>query len=766
MDQAILNLSYRPVKIGWCIRRNDFDGLRKSLRLTHTLWGGRFNPLIEIDDESSANLIINQHRPDFLFPTVDDGRVTEFIESHKELPFCSTEDIFKIWYESGFEGNSTSCGFVDIPCILDRHIFKPHKLAPKHFKWSFGDPLSDIFRTTFGEFPTLYETKKNYSQWFRSEIRAYEEEIFPEDQLSSDCFDPSYLTINRITTLDLEQDYQQNSLKGYGLPGIYVGDIKSFQDLVVYWNLRALGVEAIFFPIQDNERLVPSIRNFLQISDLNQHSASQGLGIWHSRLSPADVLAAIEPLTSKIPTNFRIPAVVTPGKIREQLIDAPFLAMKAVSSSVPLTKSESTTSFQVLMPPKPCNINSHFQRVMLSINISANEIATAGETFKIPNIPEMNEYYGLSLTDSRSNWWRVRAQNTGFSILVHQFDRTITIRALKVQDFFRELFNQAGIEFKISHSGLLVARMLEQLGGLGKITPFKIPNIRDLIEKNPAEKWFSHKEALTTLSKPISGLTPKMRNLRFGQEKIESATSILRILLELTVLRMGVELKCPFCELKFWLSLDKAQTISECALCGRLFNITAQIFNSNWAYRTSGIFAYRKGQGGAVPVALTLSKLINTFYIYPNIQSQLSSWSCNLTELENAKQACEADLVYFLIHDNGVREILLAECKGNKEIELHDLSNLMNIANFLEQAGNRVYLLFSKLNAFNQTEIDFFSKAYPEVNPRIILFTNEELEEPFWLTDAFRVLGKEDRNITSLQDLAKVSFKKYLQQSI
>ena len=40
MGPINLQVRYRPIRIGWCVREGDFEELRKALRLTHTFWGG------------------------------------------------------------------------------------------------------------------------------------------------------------------------------------------------------------------------------------------------------------------------------------------------------------------------------------------------------------------------------------------------------------------------------------------------------------------------------------------------------------------------------------------------------------------------------------------------------------------------------------------------------------------------------------------------------------------------------------------------------
>jgi hypothetical protein len=36
-----IDICYQPLRVGWAIRRGDFDLLRRIIRRSHPLWGGR-----------------------------------------------------------------------------------------------------------------------------------------------------------------------------------------------------------------------------------------------------------------------------------------------------------------------------------------------------------------------------------------------------------------------------------------------------------------------------------------------------------------------------------------------------------------------------------------------------------------------------------------------------------------------------------------------------------------------------------------------------
>lgn len=719
--------------------------------------------MIVIDDEEYANQIVEQYKPDFLFEIEPDAQMSKFVDSHKELPFIRGDESTKMWYDSGLKRNQQHQYFASIGSILKRHIFNPGDLLPKHFKWNSEDRLADVFRATFGEFPTLADTAIDYSHWFEKEERAFDVVINIDEVLSRSDFDPNALTINCITTLELEEDFMQSHSGVYGEKGLYIGDPTSFDDIVSYWNLRAFGVEAIFFPVSENSRVLPAICEFLNLSDSNsiQENDRTDFSVWYykrERSDIEDVLHSLKAAASEIVPN-RISDFC---KIFSPHSQVPFLSTKVQSVIVPIVNSDRGQSFQVLVPPKPLDEKALLQKVMLSMRIEVNEKVSDECTFNYPDLRQMNEFYGLNLTDTRTHWWRVRVQRRGISVLLYGYDPALTIKALGFSAFLKEFFKQSNIEYEISRPGLLVVRMLEQLGGMGWTRLFKIPSVRDLIEKHPAEKWFSHAEALSTLSGKHIDKPLKEQNIRISNDNELTGVSVLRSLLERTVLRIGMELKCPHCELNFWISLDRVQTKSECALCGRSFDITSQITNQNWSYRTSGIFAYRKDQGGAIPVSLAMNYLIHSLYSAIGIQSRITSWCANLKGKNNLISPCELDLAFFIVREDGIKELILAECKGGKNIEVSDFENLQSVAHQIERADLQVYLLFSKLTAFTSEELAFMKEKCNHLKPRIILLTDEELQSPHWLTEARKVGDSESSHLKGFEEMAQKSYEKYL----
>lgn len=71
MDTLRIDICYRPLRLGWVIRVGDFDALRQVFRLSHTLWDGRFNPILVVDEQGDVKDLVELFGVDFLWPAGD-----------------------------------------------------------------------------------------------------------------------------------------------------------------------------------------------------------------------------------------------------------------------------------------------------------------------------------------------------------------------------------------------------------------------------------------------------------------------------------------------------------------------------------------------------------------------------------------------------------------------------------------------------------------------------------------------------------------------
>src|ERR1700679_3658345 len=107
MDVANLRIRYRPLKIGFCVGENDIEGFRIAVKLTTTMWGGRFNPIIPVTGNAGlAGALTSAFRLDALYPISDTPTVTTFIESMKHLKWPGYEKRLFVQRQGGVDATT------------------------------------------------------------------------------------------------------------------------------------------------------------------------------------------------------------------------------------------------------------------------------------------------------------------------------------------------------------------------------------------------------------------------------------------------------------------------------------------------------------------------------------------------------------------------------------------------------------------------------------------------------------------------------------
>src|SRR5689334_430348 len=99
MDARRVDICYRPLRIAWAVHSGDRRAFREAVRLTHTLWGGRFNPIVMVDRTEEAKQLIELYRADMIVPVGDAEETREFPKRfpHLRSPFdteASPEALF------------------------------------------------------------------------------------------------------------------------------------------------------------------------------------------------------------------------------------------------------------------------------------------------------------------------------------------------------------------------------------------------------------------------------------------------------------------------------------------------------------------------------------------------------------------------------------------------------------------------------------------------------------------------------------------------
>lgn len=722
MDTLSVDVQYRPVCFGWCIRENNLDDYLKAMKLTHTLWGGQYNPIIPIDNYNLASELIDFFNVDILYPVSEDNSVIEFINKFPHLKSSNhnaTELFIKL-------KNIKEPAFLDILQAAHRlrlDLNKDNVLSKFELDsiyWKEEDPLSHVFSAMFGTLPSsdALDVEFSYSQLIFTTLKTNCFSLNPVSPVNPKLLD-SY-TINCLTQYALIKNVNRFGSKR----GFYLGRINDFYDLVHFWNLKATGINLIFYDPEFNFRLSllkEKYISFISDNPLDDYDINSGVGVW---LKPENIeLLNTKEYGDKVTVNQLSDALwnglnIQPGGC--------YFKSKTVLGV--LSKSNgSTLSFQLPTKPTADEDLGSYQQIIASVNVYGGT-QNEEEIFSLPYIPKLNEIYARNSFMLNS----VRIERGRIGFIIHHFDSNLSIKAISVRSLIEAIFEIQGMKTSLSDAGKKTSRLIKTLGTLQNCRVFKVKGVRELIKKHKPSDSFTKSTAIQIIGQNDSETGKpnfeKYKQLYMNGKKVNSE-SLFVYLAETGVFRVGLNLTCPNCILKFWCAIDNLKTDTRCDYCGVNFEIVSQLKDRDWAYRRSGIFGLDDNQAGGIPVALTLQQL----HLSMHLDNFLYSTSINI-EPQNADiNNCESDFVILTYDFKGKASIVISECKSKKEITSEDVKNLMKVADALTNKYIEVYILFSKLTEFSDEEIKLCRQAQEKHRKRVIMLTDRELEQGIFM---------------------------------
>ena len=723
MGPINLRVRYRPIRLGWCVKEGDLEEFRKALRLTHTFWGGRFNPIIPLGDPELARRLIKTFRVDCLYCLSDSPGGTALLEEFDHLLWPKYD---KELFEDIGNGQRQAA-FLDILHPV-RHFYKNNiegrekpAVSGSMFRWDPSDPLADVFLATFGGYPPETEIGTDYDKFFTKYLAA------KETQLANGSVMPAIplneLTPSVLTTVELDPiDFD----RGRDGPGLYYGESDNLTELVNFWNLRASGIELFFYDPKEKTRLGGMADQYLaklRARPKNPQEWQSRVTIW-KKSHEAEI--DLTPFGQDLVLDSLSPESWNGLNIKPSMMG---FKEKAVLGTVTEAERLSAT-FELPAKPFFDHVALHTQQLVVSVHPL---ITTENVVLKPPFFPPLNEYYGRHAYLYNA----VRSEREGIGIIIGVTTTSLTIHALDVRTLVKKIFETFGISAKPSSAGLVGLRLIEQMGGLQGCRVFKIAGVRNLIRSNLASQSFTRSGAVTTIG-PIDPVSRKSKFADYESLYIEPRNhstplrpqDAFNYLLKKGVFRAGLKLLCPNCELDSWVHLDDARTMNGCEYCGKDFNITIQLKDRDWSYRRSGLFGRDDHQRGGIPVALTLQQLQTA------LRDSILAYTtgADLDSITADIQRCETDFV--LIVDaprTKTLQVAIGECKSDGgEITVDDVTKLARVADALTAKNCEAFIIFSKTSSFTPEEVERCKVAQAKYRRRVILLSERELK-PYFL---------------------------------
>jgi hypothetical protein len=713
-----VRLRYRPLRLGWCVRNGNLEDVQRVLRLTHTLWGGRYNPIIPVGEGTPGAELVDAYRVDALYPAAADASLDRFIEQfpHLRWPGFGSRELFA----RAMDGTGSAL-FLDIyhPVrkIFEKYVKDKEEPSVKTtlFEWRQDDPLGLVFLALFGGYPASDEIGKDYAQLVSRNLKAVRTEIATGGPVPADAY--HLVTPSGLSSFELQCD----RTTGWAPAGFYVGTANEFSDIVNCWNLRAADLDIIFFDPAAEVRLRGLKDAYL--TALREDSSRRvpifgyDIGLWRKEGTQVDLALFGEDVR-----NFSLgDAIFNGSALRPPLM---YIDDQTVLGSIDDFDGTPSLSCELRSKPFYDEPLLHNQSLIVDVRpytYSRNE----DSVFKYPHIPELNDYYSGCFIVHEA-----RSGREGIGAITEATTDSLALRALSVRELVSQIFGKFGMKAEASEAGRIASRLIKQMGGVQSCRVFKIAGVRKLVEKYKHLLSFTRSDAIQTIGQndPATG-RPRFES--YEQLYIEkrkggklTPQQVFDFLLKKGVFRVGINFRCPNCELQSWTPLDDIATEITCELCGKHFNVTTQLKDRDWAYRRSGLFGREDHQEGAIPVALTLQQIDTVLHsgaIYMTATT-LEPAGANIAR-------CETDFVVIGEEDYFDKiEVAIGEAKSSGEITTEDVVHLAQVADALPKQRFSPFIIFSKTGSFSTDEIARCRKAQPATGLRVILLSSRELE--------------------------------------
>jgi hypothetical protein len=749
MDTVRVNICYRPLRICWAIAGGDFDAFRLAVRLSFTMWGGRFNPIVIVDHLEEAEAVVEVFRADLIVSVGTSEAVKTFPARFPHLINPLLNDGLFL----GGMNDDVGAQVLDVHNALvqlnNTSAFEDIKgRGFRLYQWDPDDPLADVLLMFLGGYPDpAIGLRIDYRDIVKQATDATEHTIDQNAAVPAEIF--QHPSIAYLARHGLTRHYGVSSNWDY--PGFFLGDASNLDDLVCSWNLRAADTGVLFVDrnhLARYEHLIPdwskTTNNVVSRRRFEHHRKP---AVWTRRSALPDDMNAHFTEVKRIfgDAQFMHPTIDI-STWNGLNIKAPMMILGETAQLGVLTADSSgkpKLSFALGDKPFCGDVWFHTQHLVASLSFIGGLYGDDLHTLSPPYLPELNEFYARTM-HFQYDKFRIEPERIG--LVIDAADSDAFIYALPVADLFEKIFRLADFSAAPSSGGLITRQLITQMGGLQGAAVFKIPGVRRLLKTFGPTDPFTANDAINKIGSKDPD-NPAANFKDFEDLYIEprphgtklKATDVFTYLVEKGLFRMGSQLTCPHCRMTRWIALDVLKQRVTCEMCGREFDATRQLVTGVCHYRRSGLLGSQKDAQGAVPVALTLQQLDSN--LSHTLRSNMYSTSLDLKPLNGAAlPTCEVDFVWVV--SGGYPEkttIILGECKdrGRKKgtgadhsgtIDPTDISNLKTVAEALPKKRFQTFVLLAKLCPFTQQEIDAAKTLNDRYRQQAILLTSRELE--------------------------------------
>jgi hypothetical protein len=741
-----IDIKTRPLKLAFLVDPYSVRQIREAIRLASTLWGGAYFPIIALhkrmpaawrDGPLKAPLAkkvilgyLDAFDPDVLvqFSTALPAYIAE-----TGLLVIKPEEVWKELGNGRTPSPKYGLGIFEILReVFDENFRFKTKYPVRVILPRMPARYSLFWASIFGELPEQHRAiiERDYAEALEIESVDVKEDNLAELLAPKMSF-PRRLVQHGIAT--------QNRSFRLHTGFILFLDATKTEDIVDFWNLRALGRPTIAVPKQltSDPQLNKYVIDFLKV---------------HRRPWPHDpsVCDRASFVRARSCSMGDMEAYAKSLKIDRNPTDPSLDGFLSLQHWYPRVWDEWARDKDRAVPPDLYGKNTQL------IDIGETDKLQFRIPSVLPSFAEPHGYHGqprcaneisfrlygkreylaevfpkaagknllrvISELGSVGEW---RAGRNGLVKLVtHDFTSTRSIPT--AEEVFFAWLSDLGWRAQLSPPGMLAKYLYRKTGGYpGILADEKMLGLLEHMNGGTVRRDGSPTE---------EDIVNQERDLEVGEVKSRLHRDLAKgrlhdSLVSMGAFKMGLRVRCTECRRQSWFSLESIRDTFTCPRCLTSFPAIGNLGESRWCYKTAGPFSVPRYAEGAYAVLLAL-QLFSDHKLSIRVTPVMS-----FAAEAPGKKALEADLAMFwqqTLFGEETNGLLFGECKSYGPFERKDFDRMRYLAKTFPGA----VLVFSTLRkALSRVEVGEIAKiaktgrkywkAERPINPVLVLTGTE-----------------------------------------
>jgi hypothetical protein len=734
----------RPVRFAFCIPPNNDRALTDAITLNSLLWGGHMNPIIPLH-KSTPSFWMNEFGETPSTTTILNGFIDAFDPDFIVPIECEVEDLPDIGdrqvvkYDDlldGFKQTSTPDWGISLQELLRYFAQNELKFLQRNPIEVLIPKLAESFQPFLGAVVGILPT--DISRPLNAELQAKYNSSDATCDITNfwEFLEPSQITPRRLSRQYLRFDSRADIANRRRL---LLLDAADTNDIVDYWNLRAMGFIVLPIPKQcgNEPGLHDAIRRFL-IESHAVHRTNPAITYDAHLLRSRSVVQTdfdsfierLRPVYESIdPTIKRIRQDWFPDFWDEsftRLNSHHRLGEYYVKDEVSVVADADRLSFAASTPPfmegfgGGARVANELHLYTYSDEVPVAEVMPKGGK-------EMSDAIGVFEFFSRR--WRFSSDGL---VYFPQYARDLISMSVPAsQQILEGWFRSQGWGVTVSPAGRAIRQLLKNLGGKYGVSLIASEEMVGLLNHVAKSRCVSVRALITKLRQSAA---PRLSQNELG---------VIYRLVESQLITLGVELQCPTCNQHSWYSLRRLNYSLKCTKCLTDFQLpTHDVKQIKWAYRAVGPLR------SLVRVSGGFGVLLPYHFFHMLLRWPLTpAFGINLAKGSDTRELDFGAWMKPLEHRIASPELLLAECKSFNEFKQIDVRRLVEWGASYPGA----VLVFSTLRKeLTESEKSLISEGiarcreyWKDDRPKnsVLILTGNELFTTLHPQDAWRNLG-------------------------